>query len=75
MEYSRTSRRRSRISRGAPMMTTRTKKSSFKREHYTCLVVDDIGSEKSRSDFGKSMGDACISVLEQARDKDRLIQP
>ena len=75
MEYSRTRRRCSRISRGAPMMTIRTNKSSRKRENYNSLVYGGAVSGNDCYDLVNSMSDVSITVLEAALDKDRLIQP
>ena len=75
MEYSRTRRRCSRISRGAPMMTIRTKKSGYVGKNVHLLVIEGFIGEKACFDLGNSMGDASISVLEAALDKDHLSQP
>ena len=75
MEYSRTRRRCSRISRGAPMMTIRTKKSGYVGKNVHLLVTEAFIGEKACFGLGNSMSDVSISVLELAPDKDRLSQP
>ena len=56
-------------------MVTRTKKSGCVWKNVHLLVVGGFISEKVCFDLGNSMGDASISVLEAALDKDRLSQP